>query len=65
MHQCKQQEHLDIVCSRVRVPCINSESGCNKSMLRVDLRTHLQSCPASVVSCRSNNINLYISRFVG
>lgn len=52
MHECKQQDHLDSICSRVRVPCINSEFGCNSLMVRNDLRKHLVRCPASVVSCK-------------
>ncbi|KAG4073994.1 hypothetical protein HA402_014199 [Bradysia odoriphaga] len=57
MHECKQQDHLDSICSRVRVPCINSESGCTFLVLRHDLRTHLERCPASAVSCSFVNNN--------
>lgn len=52
MHECKQQDHLDNICSRVRVPCINSEFGCTFLVRRHDLRTHLERCPASAVSCK-------------
>lgn len=54
MHECKQQDHLDRICSRVRVPCINSELGCHLFMLRSDLGTHLERCPASAVNCKSS-----------
>lgn len=54
MHECKQQDHLESICSRVRVPCTNFHFGCNLFMLRNDIRTHLEKCPASVVSCESS-----------
>lgn len=57
MHECKQQDHLDSICPRVRVPCINSEYGCTFVVLRHDLRTHLERCPASAVSCKSIGSN--------
>ena len=53
MHSCKQQDHLNI-CLKVRVPCLNSEFGCNLVLLRDHIRNHLQRCPASVVNCKSN-----------
>ncbi|KAJ6641596.1 F-box only protein 40 [Pseudolycoriella hygida] len=53
MHECKLQDHLDVLCPRVRVPCINSEFGCNFVMFRKDLRAHLERCAASVVTCRN------------
>lgn len=51
MHECKLNDHLDSICSRVRVPCINSGFGCNLVLLRKDIRSHLEKCPASIVSC--------------
>lgn len=44
-HECKKSEH-DLLCSRVKVACINKEFGCPWVMDRGHRSKHLQSCPA-------------------
>ena len=49
-HACKEEEHLQL-CSRVVVPCVNSQHGCPFSFDRRKLNSHLGHCPANVVCC--------------
>ncbi|XP_064477309.1 F-box only protein 30-like [Ornithodoros turicata] len=49
-HMCKLKEHL-VLCSNVKVPCINYVSGCPVWLLRGQMGKHLRHCPASVVHC--------------
>eukprot|EP00095_Tigriopus_kingsejongensis_P008525 maker-scaffold81_size397536-snap-gene-0.19 protein:Tk08525 transcript:maker-scaffold81_size397536-snap-gene-0.19-mRNA-1 annotation:"low quality protein: f-box only protein 40" len=49
-HGCKESEHLEL-CPNIRVPCLNAGNGCSLEMMRRDLGTHLETCPASVVMC--------------
>ncbi|KAF2367792.1 F-box domain [Trinorchestia longiramus] len=49
-HACKLLEH-DLLCSHVRVPCLNKGYGCPHTMPRHALSRHLPQCPASVVVC--------------
>jgi len=49
-HECKEQEHF-LLCSLARVPCINYSFGCDLELVRRDLGTHLERCPASIVAC--------------
>merc|ERR1712096_145222 len=48
---CNPKEHLEL-CSNLIVPCINSEFGCPRELIRKNLNSHLESCPASVVMCK-------------
>ena len=52
MHECKVQEHLEDMCSRSLVPCVNATFGCELKMERRKLGAHVQHCPASVLVCR-------------
>lgn len=49
-HSCKCQEH-QLLCPNVKVPCSNAVNGCPASLLRSQLGSHLQHCPASILSC--------------
>ena len=49
-HQCKQNEH-DLICSKVKSPCLNSIYGCPLWLQRGKLASHLSRCPASIVRC--------------
>ena len=65
-HQCKEQDHLEEICSEQvhdcfflflilfenqEVKCLNAQYGCDQILLRRQLGDHLVSCPASVVIC--------------
>ncbi|XP_065142973.1 F-box protein 40.1 [Paramisgurnus dabryanus] len=49
-HLCKEEEHM-LLCPNERVPCLNVEYGCPFTMCRSKLAKHLETCPASVVTC--------------
>lgn len=49
-HSCKADEHC-LICPLLRVPCINSGSGCPASVVRNQMCAHLEVCPAGVVCC--------------
>lgn len=49
-HACKGDEH-QLLCANVKVPCANAVNGCPAWMLRNQLGSHLQHCPASLVFC--------------
>uniref|UniRef100_A0A2P2I3M8 F-box only protein 30-like n=1 Tax=Hirondellea gigas TaxID=1518452 RepID=A0A2P2I3M8_9CRUS len=49
-HTCKLEEH-DLMCSEVRVPCLNAGYGCPHTLPRCHMSRHLPRCPASVVVC--------------
>ncbi|XP_038160482.1 F-box only protein 40-like [Cyprinodon tularosa] len=49
-HLCKEEDHL-LLCPNVRVPCLNAEYGCPVQLPRSSQGSHLQVCPASLVSC--------------
>lgn len=49
-HACKCQEH-QLLCPNVKVPCANAVNGCPVWLLRSQLGSHLQHCPASLVYC--------------
>lgn len=49
-HGCKKKDHKN-VCQKCRIPCINSGYGCPAILPREKLKTHLHSCPASVIFC--------------
>ncbi|XP_021949208.1 F-box only protein 40 [Folsomia candida] len=49
-HQCKTYEH-ELLCPKVRLPCINSTFGCPLVMERRKRGPHLATCPASVLVC--------------
>ncbi|CAN8010589.1 unnamed protein product [Ixodes pacificus] len=49
-HSCKCQEH-QLLCPNVKVPCSNAVNGCPALLLRSQLGSHLQHCPASILSC--------------
>lgn len=44
-HQCKTYEH-ELLCPKVRLPCINSTFGCPLVMERRKRGPHLATCPA-------------------
>ncbi|KAK0403085.1 hypothetical protein QR680_016710 [Steinernema hermaphroditum] len=50
LHECKREDHLEI-CQNVVVPCINAIYGCRRRFARHFQKTHLATCPASVVVC--------------
>ncbi|KAA0193020.1 hypothetical protein HAZT_HAZT006637 [Hyalella azteca] len=49
-HACKLDEH-DLLCSHVRVECLNKVYGCPHTLPRHAMSRHLTQCPASVVVC--------------
>ncbi|XP_061072338.1 F-box only protein 40 [Conger conger] len=49
-HICKQEEH-QLLCPLDKVPCLNAANGCPFTMRRQRLAKHLETCPASVVTC--------------
>ncbi|XP_076611634.1 F-box only protein 30b [Chaetodon auriga] len=49
-HSCKVDEH-QLMCPLVRVPCLNSGYGCPATLVRNQMYTHLEVCPAGVVCC--------------
>ncbi|XP_077499933.1 uncharacterized protein LOC144110736 isoform X2 [Amblyomma americanum] len=49
-HSCKCQEH-QLLCPNVKVPCANAINGCPVWLLRSQVGSHLQHCPASLVYC--------------
>ncbi|KAA0714689.1 F-box only protein 40 [Triplophysa tibetana] len=49
-HLCKEDEHR-LICSKEIVPCLNSGFGCPMTTTRQRLAKHLETCPASVVTC--------------
>lgn len=49
-HKCKMSEH-DLLCTNVRVSCLNAGYGCPHTMPRHAIAMHLPQCPASVVVC--------------
>lgn len=49
-HSCKSDEHC-LICPLLRVPCLNSGSGCPASVVRNQMYAHLEVCPAGAVSC--------------
>jgi len=49
-HTCKETDHL-LLCPNSWTPCLNHSFGCDKILLRRDVRKHLVTCPASVVAC--------------
>lgn len=49
-HSCKCQEH-QLLCPNVKVPCTNAVNGCPAWLLRSQLGSHLQHCPASILTC--------------
>ncbi|KAK4471480.1 hypothetical protein MN116_004905 [Schistosoma mekongi] len=53
MHSCKVDDHVDQICPKTIVPCINKEVGCPHLVYRNDRSFHLLNCPASVVSCNA------------
>lgn len=52
MHECKVQEHLEDLCPHSLVPCVNTALGCELTMERRRLASHVQHCPASVLVCK-------------
>ncbi|XP_028253945.1 F-box only protein 30-like [Parambassis ranga] len=49
-HSCKADEH-QIMCPLVRIPCLNSGFGCPATLIRNQMYSHLEVCPAGVVCC--------------
>lgn len=49
-HQCKFDEHK-LLCENEISKCINSEYGCPVLLVRSQRGIHLETCPASVISC--------------
>ncbi|KAM9779335.1 F-box only protein 30-like [Syngnathus typhle] len=49
-HSCKAEEH-HLLCPLLRVPCLNSASGCPAAVARNQMSAHLEVCPAGVVCC--------------
>ncbi len=49
-HSCKLVLHKE-VCPNVTVQCVNKFYGCQSEMLRKDVNSHLEKCPASVIVC--------------
>jgi len=50
-HSCKETDHINLVCPNSQVSCPNSSYGCPKRYARHQTATHLEQCPASVMSC--------------
>ena len=50
-HLCKEEDHLQEICSEQEVECINKQYGCTEILLRRHQAVHLSSCPASIVIC--------------
>ncbi|VDK43420.1 unnamed protein product [Cylicostephanus goldi] len=51
MHECKIEEHLNEICPKAIVPCINASFGCDRMVRRDKKSRHLERCCASVVVC--------------
>ncbi|KAB7493671.1 F-box only protein 30 [Armadillidium nasatum] len=51
-HQCKSEEH-ELICSHVRVRCLNYGNGCPHFIQRQHVASHLPECPASVIVCNA------------
>lgn len=52
MHTCKLEEHIEHTCPEAIVPCPCATYGCNETMKRKRIGTHIQRCPASIVKCK-------------
>ena len=52
LHSCKLDEHLEHICPEAVIPCINSSSGCKKTLRRKQLSRHFSHCPASIIQCK-------------
>lgn len=52
MHECKMKEHTSQLCPRSVVPCVNACYGCELTMERQRLASHVQHCAASVLVCK-------------
>ena len=50
-HKCKEEDHLQEICSEQEVACINNQYGCPDTILRRQQGQHLSVCPASIVIC--------------
>lgn len=50
-HKCKEEDHLQEICSEQEVACINNQYGCPDRILRRQQGQHLSVCPASIVIC--------------
>lgn len=49
-HSCKADEHK-LVCLLMKVPCLNHNYGCRATVIRNQMHSHLEVCPAGVVCC--------------
>lgn len=49
-HACKLTEHK-LLCANEKVACINAGNGCPVTLVRHQRARHLETCPASVVTC--------------
>jgi hypothetical protein len=49
-HACKLAEHK-LLCANEKVACINAGNGCPITLVRHQRARHLETCPASVVTC--------------
>jgi hypothetical protein len=49
-HACKLTEHK-LLCANEKVACINAGNGCPVTLIRHQRARHLETCPASVVTC--------------
>lgn len=47
-HECKKEEH-ELLCPKVKVPCINWEYGCPLILERSQKGIHLETCPARYI----------------
>ncbi|ETN79252.1 hypothetical protein NECAME_02678 [Necator americanus] len=51
MHECKIEDHINEICYKTMVPCINANYGCDRLVRRDKRSRHLERCCASVVVC--------------
>ncbi len=64
LHRCKVAEHTESTCPESRVPCINTQHGCEAFLRRKHIVSHLEHCPASTVMCKFSHdrMTTYSSR---
>ncbi|KHJ98288.1 TRAF-type zinc finger [Oesophagostomum dentatum] len=51
LHECKIEDHINEICPKTMVPCINASFGCDRLVRRDKRSRHLERCCASVVVC--------------
>ncbi|XP_040566334.1 uncharacterized protein [Lepeophtheirus salmonis] len=51
-HACKEEDHIQNICSNAHIPCVNVENGCKAKIQRKNMKAHLYVCPAFLILCK-------------